>query len=183
MAAARKRASCQPHEASRALIQATETQGNVIVGQRPAQEPIQSGDDVAQQGVQGEGAGPLMPAVGSGDGDVGARGDIGAKGGKGAGCAGLEDLDASIEGIEEIDVEEALYHLYGFDVMADSDLRVWLLEVNSYPAIASGTMSAGDSRATNKKCFQPLHTSRQKGTSWALTHANMLHALCQKGSA
>jgi len=138
MAAARKRASCQQQEASRALVQATETQGDQDAGRRPAQEPVQSGDDVAQNGER-EGAGPLMCA----EGVPGARGDSGAKGRRGVECEGLEeDLDA---GIEEIEVDETLYHVYGFDVMADSDLRVWLLEVNSYPAIASGTMSAGDS--------------------------------------
>jgi hypothetical protein len=33
-----------------------------------------------------------------------------------------------------------LYHLFGFDCMVDAVGRVVLLEVNSYPAIASGTM-------------------------------------------
>lgn len=37
-----------------------------------------------------------------------------------------------------------LYHLFGFDCMVDAVGKVVLLEVNSYPAIASGTMSAVD---------------------------------------
>jgi hypothetical protein len=43
-----------------------------------------------------------------------------------------------------VDPDAALYHLFGFDCMVDVSGRVVLLEVNSYPAIASGTMSAVD---------------------------------------
>jgi len=36
--------------------------------------------------------------------------------------------------------EAELCQMFGFDFAADADGRMWLLEVNSYPAIASGTM-------------------------------------------
>ncbi|KAJ1471844.1 hypothetical protein T484DRAFT_1915691 [Baffinella frigidus] len=41
-------------------------------------------------------------------------------------------------------VRPQLYHLFGFDVIIDAAEQVWLLEVNSYPAIHSGTMSSVD---------------------------------------
>jgi hypothetical protein len=37
-----------------------------------------------------------------------------------------------------------LYHLFGFDCVLDAAGQLLLLEVNSYPAVASGTMSAVD---------------------------------------
>jgi hypothetical protein len=43
-----------------------------------------------------------------------------------------------------------LYHLFGFDCMADAAGQVVLLEVNSYPAIASGTMSKVDVAVYNR---------------------------------
>lgn len=45
-----------------------------------------------------------------------------------------------------VDPDAMLYHLFGFDCMVDAWGRLVLLEVNSYPAIASGTMSGVDTR-------------------------------------
>jgi hypothetical protein len=42
----------------------------------------------------------------------------------------------------EVAPDAALYHLFGFDCMIDTAGHAVLLEVNSYPAVASGTMSA-----------------------------------------
>lgn len=42
----------------------------------------------------------------------------------------------------EVAPDAALYHLFGFDCMLDASGHAVLLEVNSYPAVASGTMSA-----------------------------------------
>eukprot|EP00878_Enallax_costatus_P009120 GHUV01009534.1.p1 GENE.GHUV01009534.1~~GHUV01009534.1.p1 ORF type:complete len:411 (+),score=112.65 GHUV01009534.1:134-1366(+) len=52
-----------------------------------------------------------------------------------------------------VDPKSVLYHLFGYDCMVDATGRVVLLEVNSYPAIASGTMSAVDVRV----CTSLLH--------------------------
>lgn len=42
-----------------------------------------------------------------------------------------------------------LCQVFGLDVVADADGRAWLLEVNSYPAIASGTMTHVDTQVYN----------------------------------
>lgn len=44
----------------------------------------------------------------------------------------------------QTDPATVLYHLFGFDCIVDTSSRVLLLEVNSYPAIASGTMAGVD---------------------------------------
>mmetsp|Transcript_17975 Transcript_17975/g.27827 ORF Transcript_17975/g.27827 Transcript_17975/m.27827 type:complete len:133 (-) Transcript_17975:1238-1636(-) len=46
--------------------------------------------------------------------------------------------------------ETQIYHLFGFDVICDAEDQVWLLEVNSYPAIASGTMTGVPTRVYNR---------------------------------